>query len=189
MNIKDINWRKQLTLPNVLTLLRLAAIPVMAWYLYRIDTRPMRGFILFVLIWTTDVLDGWIARRFNQESKVGRLLDPLADKIFQLTTGYVLWDIGRLPLWVPLILFIKEGLLILGSLFLFKKRDTVVHSQWFGKLTTVLLVTCFAITMILPEERLNIIPWLYVIPVGMSIFSLLGYARTYLRKEQEEDLD
>ena len=78
-----IDWKKQLTLPNLLSLLRLVAVPFMAREIYHYPERRVQAVVFFVAIWMTDMLDGWIARRFDQVSDVGKVLDPLVDKIFQ----------------------------------------------------------------------------------------------------------
>ncbi|MDD4368124.1 MAG: CDP-alcohol phosphatidyltransferase family protein [Oscillospiraceae bacterium] len=179
MKLKDVNWKNQLTIPNGLTVLRLLLVPVMAYYIYHIDEYGLTGFYLFLAIWLTDILDGFIARHFNQISDLGKVLDPLVDKIFQLTTGVMLFIIGRLPFWVPLILLAKEILMIIGGSFLFKRQDVVVKSEWYGKLTTVLLVIAFSVALIIPTSKLAVIPWLFIGPVGFAIFAFIRYAYYY----------
>lgn len=76
------------TIPNFLTLLRFLAIPVMAWFISAGDDYRLLSFVLFLAIWLTDLLDGYIARNFNQTSDFGKLFDPLVDKIFQLTLAF-----------------------------------------------------------------------------------------------------
>ncbi|MGI6298282.1 MAG: CDP-alcohol phosphatidyltransferase family protein [Saccharofermentanales bacterium] len=80
-----------LNVPNTLTLLRLLAIPVLAAVIYAGDQYNTLALILFLAIWVTDLLDGWIARRFNQMTEFGKLFDPLVDKLFQFTTALMLY--------------------------------------------------------------------------------------------------
>lgn len=188
MKLKDIEWKKQITIPNGLSLIRLGMIPVMAYHIVSMEDRRFTGFILFLLIWTTDALDGFIARTFNQISELGMVLDPLVDKIFQITTGICLYIVGRLPLWVPLIMITKELLLVIGGAVLFKKRDVVVGAQWFGKLTTILLVAAFSFAMLLPDSQIYLIPYLFIVPVSMSVFSLISYVRYYVEKDKADAL-
>lgn len=187
MKLRDIDWKKQLTIPNGLSVVRLAMIPVMAVNIMHADDKRLSGFVLFLLIWLTDALDGFIARRFNQVSELGKVLDPVVDKIFQITTGICLFLIGRLPLWVPGIVILKELLLVLGGALLFRKRDVVVGAQWFGKMTTVLLVIAFSIAMLIHSDYLYLIPYIFIIPVSMSIFSLLSYVRFYLTADPAQE--
>lgn len=183
MRVKDLDWKKQITIPNGLSIIRLALIPLMASHILDMEDKNLTAFILFLVIWTTDALDGFIARQFNQVSELGMVLDPLVDKIFQITTGICLYIVGRLPLWVPLIMIAKELLLVIGGAVLFNKRDIVVGAQWFGKLTTILLIVAFSFAMLLPNDYIYLIPYIFVVPVSMSVFSLLSYIRYYLEAD------
>ncbi len=172
-----MKWKDQITIPNILTLIRLFCIPWMAVEIYRSKGYSPLSAGLFIGIWFTDILDGWIARRFNQVSDVGKVLDPLVDKIFQITTAIMMCIVERLPLWVPVILIIKEVLMIAGGIFLWKQK-VVVSSRWYGKLATVLLAVAFVILFFLPEEYLWLNNFIFAIPVGMSLFSLFSYAKS-----------
>lgn len=120
-------WRH---IPNILTVLRLLAIPLMAAWM--ISGKWTESLVLFVLAEFTDILDGYIARRFNFISNFGKLADPLADKLIQLTALFLLARGGRLPYYFFFILCAKELAMITGSLF-FLKKDVVVFSNWAGK--------------------------------------------------------
>lgn len=171
-----MKWKEQITIPNILTLVRLACIPWMAKEIYASKGYSGASAALFLGIWFTDILDGWIARRFNQVSDVGKLLDPLTDKIFQITTGVMMCVVGRLPIWVPAVMIVKEIIMIAGGAFLYK-RKYVVSAKWYGKITTALLAVAFVIIFFLPEEKVYITPYLFILPIGMMIFSLINYAR------------
>lgn len=170
-----MNWKKQITIPNILTLVRLACIPWMAAEIYRSQGSSALSAILFLAIWATDILDGWIARNFNQISDVGKLLDPLTDKIFQVTTAIMMCLVGRLPLWVPIVLLVKEAIMIAGGAFLFNK-NYVVSAKWYGKLTTVLLALAFAALFLLPEKLIWLSPYFFIVPIAMMVYSLINYA-------------
>ncbi len=170
-----MKWREQITIPNILTLLRFFCIPWMAVEIYRSKGYSPLSAGLFIGIWLTDILDGWIARHFNQVSDVGKVLDPLVDKIFQLTTAIMMCIVERLPLWVPVTLLIKELLMVAGGIFLWKQK-VVVSSRWYGKLATVLLALAFVVLFFLPADKLWLNHFLFIVPVGMSLFSLVNYA-------------
>lgn len=171
-----MDWKKQITVPNILTLLRLACIPWMAREIYASQGYSKLSAGLFLGIWFTDVLDGWIARHFNQVSDVGKLLDPLTDKIFQVTTAVMMCVVGRLPIWVPVFMISKELIMIVGGAFLFK-RKYVVSAKWYGKLTTVLIALAFCIIFFLPPDKVYLSSYLFIAPITMMIFSLINYAR------------
>lgn len=191
--MKKISWRDNLSIPNLLTLLRLIAIPFMAYIILDTRGRTVQGFWIFIAIWLTDALDGWIARRFNQITPLGKVLDPLVDKIFHLTTAVTLHMSERLPLWVLLFLLIKDALLIIGGILLINK-DVDFQAEMPGKIATVLFAAAFA-SLFLIETNQQIIVHLLFIPAAiMAIISFLVYLRSFLRiyptlknKEYEAD--
>jgi len=133
--MKKSKWRH---IPNILTVLRLLAVPLMA--VWMISEKWTQSLILFLLAEFTDILDGYIARRFNFISNFGKLADPLADKLIQLTALFLLARGGRLPYYFFFILCGKELAMIIGSLF-FLKKDVVVFSNWVGKAAAFILFT------------------------------------------------
>jgi len=93
---------------------------------------------IFMLASATDVLDGYIARRFNMITKWGQLMDPLADKLMQITVMVSLVCVGSVPLWFVIYLAVLEALMICAGVFLYKNK-IYIKSNIFGKLNTVLL--------------------------------------------------
>jgi len=162
------------TVPNYLTLVRLLAIPVLAGFILAGDRYNTVAFILFVSIWFTDLLDGWIARHYNQITEFGKLFDPLVDKIFQFTTALMMFIVGKLPFWVPLFLFVKELLMIIGGAILLKKK-MVVHARWYGKLATVLFVLAFASIFFLKQEQRYLSNFIFIVPVTWSLVAYIQY--------------
>ncbi len=179
-------WRDQITIPNILTLVRLLMVPVMAYFIYHIDRFPYFALGLFLLIWATDLLDGFIARRFNQISDFGKLFDPAVDKIFQLTTAIMLYKVERMPLWVPIFIFVKELLMALGALLLLKQKY-VVSSSILGKLATFAWVICFAVMLVLPQELIYLAQFIFILPAVLALGAFLYYLSTYLRKTRERE--
>jgi len=98
------------------------------------------GLTVFILAGLTDIVDGYIARKFQVISNFGKLADPLADKLLHLTALQILSHRGRLPVYFFWILCIKELAMIIGSLFFLKKK-VVVYSNWVGKAAAVILFT------------------------------------------------
>ncbi len=172
--------RIELTVPNLLTLIRFLAIPVLAYLMLKGDKYNTVAFILFLSIWFTDMLDGYIARHFNQISEFGKLFDPLVDKLFQFTTAVMMFLIGKLPLWVPIFIFAKEILMIVGSAILLRKQELVVFAKWYGKLATVLFVMAFAALFFLPPGRADLASYLFILPVGWSLYAYIRYGIAYL---------
>jgi cardiolipin synthase len=167
--------------PNFLTLVRFLAIPVLAYLIYAGDDHNFAAFLLFVGIWLTDMLDGFIARRFNQITEFGKLFDPFVDKLFQLTTAVMMFVVGKVPIWVPLVIFFRELMMIVGSALLFKKNSTVVFAQWYGKVGTVLYVLAFAILFFLDQDQCRLANYIFIVPVLWSLYACLRYTIAYLQ--------
>ena len=135
---KSIFSKEQiLTIPNMLSFLRLALIPVILW-LY-LSGELVWAAVVIVLSSITDIVDGFIARTFNMVSDFGKAIDPVADKLTQIAVLFCL--VTRFPLMLlPLIIMIiKEVSSFILRLVLFKKTDIVVGAVWHGKLNTVVL--------------------------------------------------
>lgn len=121
--------------PNMLSVIRLLMVPIFVWLFLSGYVVP--AVVVFVAAGATDVIDGYIARKYNCTSTLGKILDPLADKFLQLSAFICLWIEDYILWWMPLIYFIKELATALGALFIFRKSKFVVKSNVFGKLATV----------------------------------------------------
>lgn len=130
-----------MTIANMFTITRLLLAPILLWAFSTSDQR----IVIFILTLAalTDFLDGWAARRFNQISMLGKILDPIADK---LTVGFSLLGLtlrSALPLWVVIIYFIKEALQVFGGAYVLYKRAELQSSNLWGKTGTVLFFAGF----------------------------------------------
>lgn len=121
--------------PNILSVIRLLMVPLFVFLFLNGYVVP--AVVVFVIAGATDVIDGYIARKFNCTSTLGKILDPLADKFLQLSAFICLWIEDYILWWMPLIYFIKELATAMGALFIFRKSRFVVKSNVFGKLATV----------------------------------------------------
>lgn len=122
-------------IPNALTIVRFILIPFIVYYI--LTGKYIAGFVILTISGLTDVLDGFIARKFNFITNFGKLIDPLADKATQIAVLASLTFKGIVPLWILMIVFIKEIVMVAGASFLYGKK-LVVSSRWYGKLATVL---------------------------------------------------
>lgn len=175
-------------IPNILTIIRFIFVPLIVTCLAL--NNYLLAFIFFTVSSLTDVLDGIIARKFNAISDLGKLLDPLADKLTQLSVLLTLTIKSIIPVWIVVILIIKEVIMIAGASFLYGKQ-LVVSSKWYGKLTTVLIyiavVSSFAIR-IFDLHEFDI--YIYCLAVIFAIFSLFSYifyfyGKGYLPNKEE----
>lgn len=173
--------------PNALTIARFILIPFILASL--INDNYILTFILLILSALTDVLDGFIARKFDLISNFGKLVDPLADKTTQIAILTTLALKGIIPMWLILVIFIKEFAMIAGASFLYGK-EMVVSSRWYGKLATVLFYVAIASSLAIRYFNIGFKfdIYIYYLALFFTIFSLCMYfqafyAQGYLKKE------
>ena len=137
------------TVPNLISVLRILCIPLFVWVLFGAENRSAAAMLLAVL-GATDWVDGWIARRINQTSELGKILDPTADRLLLIVSIPSLIIDGSIPLWFALLALIRE-LLVGGatvSLALIGARR--IDVLWWGKTGTFAML--FAVPSFLAGE-------------------------------------
>lgn len=182
-------------IPNILTIIRFCLIPIIITML--VQGNYIGAIIVFSISGITDILDGAIARKFNFISDFGKLMDPLADKLTQLSMLFVLTIKHIIPFWIITIVAIKECLMVCGASFLYGK-ELVVSSKWYGKVATVLFYVAIVTSLVLKQfgslimakynVETNSAPPLilfadkpiYCIAIIMTIFSLIMYIKAFL---------
>lgn len=168
--------------PNILTIIRFILVPFIVGF--ALDGNYIVAAIFLVVSGITDVADGYIARKFNFITDFGKLMDPLADKFTQVTTLVVLAIQEIIPLWILIIVLVKEFLLVVGASFLYGK-DLVVFSKWYGKVSTVLFYIAIFISMISKQFSLNLTfdTYIYYLAIAFTLFSLIMYCKAFLVKD------
>ena len=139
--------------PNILTILRFFLIPFIVVEL--VQENYILAFVFLTLSGLTDVLDGYIARKFNFISDFGKLIDPLADKTTQIAVLATLTIMGIIPVWILVVVLLKEFVMISGASFLYGK-DLVVSSRWYGKLATVLFYVAIVCSLLIRQFNISI---------------------------------
>lgn len=171
------------TVPNVLTMFRMALIPVY-WVLmigYRLNYWALG---VFVLAACTDMLDGFLARKYHQVTDFGKLMDPLADKLMTLSVMATLLIRGIIS-WEPLaLLACKELMMLIGGLLLYN-RKIVVHSLFVGKFAQTCL--CLALILSFFADRFECLSpqphtTLLWVGVGAAYSALVVYVRSVFRQ-------
>ena len=138
----EVRTDRILTVPNVITVVRLAMLPVFLWLLFAQDDRAKAAALLAVL-GVTDFLDGYIARHFHQESDLGKVLDPVADRLlFFVGVGGILID-GSVPIWFAMAVLVREALVAGATLALAALGARRIEVTWFGKAGTFFLMIAF----------------------------------------------
>lgn len=178
--------------PNILTIIRFLLIPFIVYFIF--TEQFILAFVFFTLSGITDVADGFIARKFNLVSNFGKLMDPLADKLTQIATLASLAFVNIIPIWILIIVLVKEFIMIVGASFLYGK-DVVVYSKWYGKLATVLFYIAIVLSLILRQfnivgfcQHLDLI--FYSLALASTLFALIMYVWSLYHKGfiDKEDL-
>ncbi len=135
---KAIDTKKIFTLPNALTFCRILMIPVFVW-LYMVQNNYKAAAGMLLLSGLTDVLDGRIARRFHMVSDIGKILDPIADKLTQFVTVICLMSRFSNMIGIVVLLAVKECVMSLSGILMIRKTHNIYSANWHGKVTTLLL--------------------------------------------------
>lgn len=148
------------TIPNMLSFFRICLIPVIVWF-YLVKKNYTWTVCILILSGATDMVDGFIARRFNMISNLGKVLDPIADKLTQAVMLVCLFT--RFPMMiVPLVLMlVRELFMGVTGLMIIKKTGNVLGACWHGKMATCLLYVMMILHVF----------W-YDIPVFVSDFAI-----------------
>jgi cardiolipin synthase len=169
-----------MTIPNLISIFRMILVPV--FLVFIINHRFLAGLMIFVLAGVSDAADGMVARLFNQKSRLGSYLDPLADKFLLVASFICLAAMHIIPIWLTAIVIARDILILLGSLVLFLiNRDHEVKPSIWGKATTFLqLATVF---LVLVEKHFQIFSQYVYIVYGatgtLTISSGLLYMRSW----------
>lgn len=165
------------TIPNMLSVFRLVLIPVFLNSFFKAQTQIDYYVAAAILVVSglTDTLDGWIARKFQQTSELGKVLDPIADKLTLFAVMIALW-VARPAFWPLFALFIgKEFCMLLGFLFLRKRRLEFTGAKWFGKLSTVLFYVVVIIIIAVPDLPDTAVVAMLSVLLLFMLFSLVRY--------------
>ena len=181
-----------LTIPNILTMLRLLAVPVFLFASFRGNYRF--AFILFVGAAVTDIFDGLIARRLNQRSRLGAILDPAADKTI-LVCGYLFYTLRgdlpvvRIPPWLTFVVLIRDFSIITFAYLLYTRVNVKrFPPSWAGKTSTVLQAATLG-AVVGANAFIPRLLWLAEALFRIALLVTLFSAWDYLRRGKRMLLD
>ena len=170
-----------LTVPNLLSLLRLAGVPLFLWLVLGPEA-DFWALLLLMVSGFSDYLDGNLARRLNQTSSLGQVLDPVADRLYILAVviGLVLRDI--IPVWLAVILPMRDVLLFCLVPFLLTRGYSALPVHYLGKAATAALLYAFPLLLLGDDDGMvasvaEIVGWAFTIwGVGLYWWAGLLYA-------------
>lgn len=181
-----MNNTKNLNLPNLLAAFRIALAPLMLWFLVDRDNALFASWhiswldyfagLVFVIASVTDFFDGFIARQWNQMTKLGGILDPLADKMLMLAGFLGLMVIDRADVWAVFLILSRE-FFITGLRVVAVSEGKDVKASMAGKIKTVIQMIAIGF-LIMNWPFANILLW---IAVAITLYSGYEYTREYFK--------
>lgn len=177
---KYLTKEQILTIPNFMSLIRLAMVPVIVGLYWRGKYYAAAGLVLLSAL--TDILDGIVARRLDMVSDLGKILDPFCDKLTH--AALLICLVRRYPhIWILFgLLAVKElTMLVLGGIAV-KRRETVHSAKWYGKLCTVIFETVMVVLMLFPGIPSGAVIALSGLCCAAMIFSFVMYMIFFLRQ-------
>jgi len=178
--------KELLGLPNLITLTRIFVTPLLVSFLLTSgDERAILGVFLFLAASMTDALDGYLARKHGQVTNVGKLLDPIADKLLNCAVFIALVQLGLAPAWIVYIIISRE-IIITALRAKALQKKLIIEASWIGKLKT-LAQTCAIVLLMLGRKHLGVysllgkaVLWLVLI---FAIWSGCAYLVKFLRMD------
>lgn len=183
--IMDEKFKRRLTkqqifsIPNILSFVRFLLIPVII-VLYCAYKQYLfaAGVVVFSAI--TDVVDGFIARKFNMITDLGKFLDPVADKLTQAAMIVCAATINWWIVFLLVLMIVRELLLFIWGYLFFKKNDKVNSARWYGKLSTVVVYLVMFILFVFPNLQTDIVGILFSACVIVVVLSTILYGNFYV---------
>ena len=161
-------------------MLRIALLPAVVWHFLKGDSRG--ALMVYLAAMLTDAVDGFAARKLNQITSFGKLLDPIADKLSLLTLLGLFVADGQIPVWVMGVVLGKEAALVAGSAIAFR-RGIIVYALPIGKVTTVAFVLSMVARFLGMREMADV---LLGVSIALSLVALLWYTLVGMKKMNEQ---
>ncbi len=177
--MNKITFKDFFNIPNCLCYFRMILIPVFLVFYFQADRQSDYYISALILIVSgfTDFLDGYIARKYNMVTDLGKLVDPMADKLTQFSVAVALVYTYSLMWLLVAIIFIKDAMLALGSFYLFEKGEKIRGASWWGKVSTAFfdVIVIILIGLHIPD---SVVPTVLIIICSVLMFlSFILYAK------------
>lgn len=152
---------------NWLSLLRLLLVPAARAAVRNHDKQ--RALTLTAVAMGTDALDGWLARRRHEISNLGKLIDPIADKLLIDMLALELARSGEIPRWLPRLLMLRDAAILSGGVVLLRRHDHIAASMQLGKLSTALLTAALLLCLAGYQHLGRAVAYVTLVPVLLSL--------------------
>lgn len=175
---KRLTRDQVLTIPNAMSLLRLVLIPFIIWTY--VEDRIYLSLGLVVASAATDVLDGFIARKMNMISDLGKLIDPVCDKLTHAALLICLMTTHP-HIWILfVVLAVKELVTLAMGVLSFRKTDAVYSAKWYGKMCTCVFEGSMMGLMLFPDASEKVVHIVMLADTAVLLFSFFRYSMFYL---------
>ena len=171
------------TIPNILSISRICLVPIfIVAYFLDGDGAKTYAISIYALASITDVLDGFLARRYGASTKLGKFLDPLGDKMINVSAMACITVDMLIPVWAVVVTVVKELLMAIGGLIVRKKATgELPPSNLLGKASTVVFFLVCLTLMVFRNIPRKVATILITIAVALTVTALLSYIKTYFR--------
>ena len=181
-----INWKKEiLTIPNLLSVFRLALIPVyITIYLNAVE--PCDYYLaagILALSCMTDMIDGYIARRFNMISNMGKFLDPIADKMTQFTLIVCLAFRYPILIWLICLFVVKESFQLIAIGLNLRKKKVLDGALFSGKICTTILFSSLILMVLIPTMKESTVGIMAAVDAAFMLYAFADYFLAYYGKK------
>ncbi len=169
-----------MNLPNKITIMRIILIPIYLLVFYSsMENRLLIAGLIFLLAGISDLLDGYIARKYDLTTDLGAVLDPFADKLMSFAVLISFASIKLIPMWVLIAIGFKEVFMIIGSgISLIYHKNTAVHANYYGKFATISFYVAILSIVFKINDLLSTV--LLILTVTLNILAFYKYLRIFL---------
>jgi len=178
--------------PNIISVFRICLVPIFV-IVYFTDDRDIKFYALlvFAIAGISDILDGFIARRFKAQSQLGRLLDPLGDKLMTFTAMVCITIDWPVILWAVIVFFVKEVLMGVGGLVLHRKvKIELPPANIIGKISTIIFfITCISLMLFSNLLNRGAVTMIISVAIIFTLIALASYILSYIKIMKSREIN
>lgn len=179
--------RQLLSIPNLMGYFRIILIPFIVWRYVTAETMSdyYVAAVIIGISGITDFLDGFVARKFHMITKVGKALDPIADKLTQGAIVIALSFRFRYMIGLVILLVIKEGFMGIMGIIMLRKGKMLDGAKWFGKVSTAVLYVVMFILILIPQIPVEVANGLILLCGVLLMFSFVSYIPVFRKMARD----
>ena len=169
-------------IPNILSIIRLIAVIPVGYFLFsESESSKIIIFSLFVFMLITDLSDGYVARKFNQVSETGKIIDPLVDKISIAAIAIMLLIKGLIPLWFIIVVLGRDILILVFGMYIKNRYKVTLMSNYPGKLAALCIGLILLLSIINHELLNKQLSFIYIVTIGLILYSSILYFKRFIK--------